>query len=331
MKRIFSIVSLAAMLFVMMSCGKKMQDYDGYAVVESDPVTNLAVFSTGEGLQGLAQSDGEVIIKPEYQEIHLYGNFVTARLSNAEFDKAVKKMAEDAGINKDTGMREGMKRMENARHEFIVPGYQNGYIRLFNTSGKMLKDYAFQAKALWIDAMGDSIVWKTERNVDSARDAYQLLDINGNATDIEDFRPLADSYSYTAGGTMYFKNKGSRPVTLYGSKVNTANGVFITHDRGSYLAYLNIFTGDGKPLSFGDWTPVGWKEGPDGNGIFVLLAEGDPEMKRPYAGRIKKVVHVTSTGVSPALPAGYSVSNPGEVFVNLNGPDGRMAVYRWND
>ena len=330
MKNFSYILSLVAMLLIVVSCDKKMQDYDGYTVVKSNPGSNLTVFATGEGLQGLATSEGDVIIKPEYEEIHVDGNFVTARLSKAEFDKAVKKMAKDAGINENTNMLDGMKKMEKASHEFIVPGYGNSYKRLFNTSGKMLKDYAFQPSALWIEAMGDSIVWRTNGNADSGRDAFQLLDVNGNATDIEDFKPMKDSYSYTVDGTMYFKSKGSEPMTLYGSGVQTSNGVFISHDRGEFLDYLNVFTGDGKPLSFDGWTPVGWTEGPDGNGVFVLIIEGDPDMKRHYSGRVKNVVHVTSTGVSDALPAGYWVSNPGTTDIYLKRPDGREAVYFWN-
>lgn len=211
MKRSFLLASLMLMLVTVVSCSKKMQDYDGFAVVQSIPDKNLTIFSTSEGLKGLAASDGKVIIKPEYGSIRVDGKFVTAQLSEAEFNKAVKKMAEDAGIDRNTNIVDGIKRMENAKHEFIVPGYGNGYLRLFNISGKMLKDYAFQAKALWIDAMGDSIVWRTERNVDPNRNAYQLLDVDGNATDIEGFKPLVDAYTYTVDGVKYFKKAGCEP------------------------------------------------------------------------------------------------------------------------
>lgn len=296
------------------------------------------VFRTADDLFGTAKADnGKVIIKPEYGFISIDGNFAVATLSDAEYENIVKKMLKSAGIDENTSSREAAEKFEKIKpHEFVKLGNSaQAYKRLFNADGKMLKDYAYQPTVLWSKASGDTLVWKTSKNNDPSRDAYQLVSVSGLTTDVEAAGYANDTFNYTIDGVMYVKRPGKEPVSLSGSSLSTAGELFISHDKGETLSYLNIFDPEGNKLDFDGWCPVRWKSGPDGEGIFVRLLKGSPDDRIHPSGREADICYITPDGViSPTLPEGYSVRKD-DYYHNVADlilPDGtRDALIWWHD
>lgn len=305
------LIAILAIIGLLTSCGKKMQDYPDYSVEETGGNGGeLTVFKTADGLYGLAHSDnGDVIIEPKYGYLSLKGNFAVASMSEDEYNKIVREMLDDAGINEDTSPREYAEKMENIKKHYLIRmGYDGRrYKRLFNAEGKMLKDYAFDPNALWIDVMGDTIVWKTSRNNNPENDAHQLVTVSGETTDIEDDGFSPTTFTYTIDGVMYVKQAGRQEFTLRGSNMRQGGNLYITHDRGKTLKYLIIYNADGQPVDFGNWSPNRWIEGPSGKGIFVELLSGSPDSDVSWRGREQDIKYVNENGVISKLPFGYVV------------------------
>lgn len=326
-KQLHLLVCLMAILGLATSCSKNMKDYPGSTVETSGEDGKTVVFKTPEGLYGVAKADdGEVIIKPEYGYITLSGNFIVANMSDAEYNDIVKKSLADAGIDEITSPEETFEKLDNIeKHEFITPGYKgSAYSRLFNIEGKMLKDYAFRPKALWIDTMGDTIVWETKSNNKAERDAYQLVSVSGEVIDIEDADFVGDIFTYSINESLSVKQKGKPEVILRGYKLRMSGGLYITHDKRDNFRYLRIYTPDAKEIEFDDKLPKRWTKGPSDKGIFVEIANKERE---------RDIIYINEKGIISDIPSGYTI-NKSQFYnnVELIGPNGReVSKLYWKD
>lgn len=339
MKRLIATLTTVIFMLGMVSCGKKMSDYPNSEVAMTSDDGKIVVFKTAGNLYGAAEAEGgKVIVSPEYGDLRLLGNFIVASMSGEEYEKTAEEIAGKAGIKEDDTPSElhdkiGKLRELEENHEFYKSGYNaSQFKRLYNSKGEMLKDWSFQPKALWNDAAGDTLVWNSERNNRSERDVYQLVSVSGDVTDIEDASFFPGIYTYTVNGELYIKQKGQAPVTLYGTNLQKAGHLFITHDTNSHLHFLNIFTPAGEALSFDGWNPTRWIAGPDEKGIFVELKSGSPDDKIHYSARKQKIIYITDDGrIASTLPEGYSAMGSDITNeVELMAPNGRiMSKFYW--
>lgn len=272
------------------SCTKKMQDYDGFALIYEDPETDLAIFEIEGGKQGAAAIDGKILIEPEYTAVGLCGKFISA----TKFDETATENLEyyDEGI---------------------------GQTRLFDNHGKMLKDFTESAFTNWFDAMGDTILWGVYNASD---DSYQLqlIGINGDVTDIYEFSTDSNYYTYTIKGKKYFKRPGEEPNYIDSPNIARCYEMYVAQFYDETMPYYRVYLPNGAEVNFGEgWRMRLWTEGPQYNGMFVEIFD-DKNDKTAY-------LYITEDGIADSLPEGYRigeyVGNYGGTYTHILQPNGR--------
>lgn len=319
----------------MISCSSNIKNMDGITVENSDKESGLTVFKTKDDLHGVADADGNIVLDAEYGSISLYGPFIVAQLSDKKFDEELQMAAKKAGVDeKHMKNWKPSDDVKEIKHEFIVPGYNNIYYRLFASNGKMLKDYSRGGTAYRNELMGDTVIWKSTQNVDSNRDCQQLVTLNGETIDIENFNITPKTWGYTTKDGRMYQNMNGVMTELWGKKVGEYKEFIITKGYASnpHSKTLNIFCGNGKFCTPKGYDVIKWTEDPDGNGIFVKAIEGNESRgeKRGFYARPQKHFYITEDGTVQDIPEGYYEKNPYGNTVDLYSPDGRM-VGRWND
>lgn len=310
MKKFKFFLSGAIVALLVTGCTKKMQDYDGVRVIDEYPESNLVTFEIKDYLTGVADNEGKIIIKPEYDEVEVQGKFITA--TKCEETEAVES--------------------EDDFDEFDFGGNN---VRLYTVDGKMLKDFEENAYTIWDEAMGDTILWAATMHDDPSLDVMQLVSADGETTDIEEFNYGNGFYTYKLNGTTYFKRPGEEPSTITGQRVTYTQCMYISHDYSGRVNRLRIYTDNGAEVSFDDWLPIRYIRAPGYDDIFVKLVRGDITNATKYSGE-QKVVYVNQNGISNEWPKGYSLGTRGtpgfnEIIVVIK-PNGRaIEPFDWHD
>lgn len=298
------LLSLIAVV-VIVSCGKgNINKMSGITVIEKPNEAGLIVFMDRNGLVGVADSNGDVILDPDFGEVSIHGNFIVAHLSEAKYEEELKKIAEKSGINENTRPGDDIKPVS---HEFIRIGYNNLYYRLYNSKGKMLKDYCLNPFYGINKTMRDSLIWKSNNNADPKRNVKQIVDVNGNTTDIDDYCFGGGCLFYIEDDNTYVRYPDGKINKISGWQPKVHNNLILTRGIASDLKLncLTIYKPDGNSVYIEGWTPCGWMNVPDGDGIFVLAMEGGLYDERSAYVRPRTVFYVTEEGNVADLPIGY--------------------------
>lgn len=327
----FSSLAFLLVCVVLAACKSNINSMKGVSVVESDKETGLTVFRTDDSLYGVADAGGDVVIEAEYGEITLYGSFVKAKLSDRTFKEETDRMIEESGAREDWKPGDDVKEL---KHEYLVAGYDNVYYRLFTADGTMIKDYSRGGTAFWTSLMGDSIIWKSNLNVDKDRDCLQLINADGETTDIKDFNVTPSAWGYTTeDGTSHTFGANGREMEMWGRKVGEEPGFIITKGTASDpdAMALNVFTTGGEYCYFEGYDPIAYLYDDEGKGLFIKALEGE-EVKgesRAWRTRPQKFFYVTPEGKVTDIPEGYTVRNPYGNDLDLYNPEGQLMGYGW--
>lgn len=304
--RIRKILSFAIVLMMLMaSCGKgNINKMDGITVLGQDSATKLIAFSNEKGLVGVADSTGKIILDAEFKSLEIGGNFIVADLSDEEFNTEMEKLAKKTGLNDD---REDGDDYKEVKHKFLKIGYENHYSRLYNTKGKMLRDYSFNPTYRFVKTMKDSMIWESRGNVDTKMNGTQIVDVEGRATDIDRYSWGETILFYMKDGDTYVRKPSGVTEMIAGWSPRVYNNLILTKGIAGDLKLncLNIYKPDGNCVYIKGWTPSKYMEVPDGKGLFILALEGDMFDKRgPYV-RPQNIFYITEEGEVADLPAGY--------------------------
>lgn len=329
-----SLVSLAAV-----SCTKHFEDYKDAVVTETDEASGMFVFRTADGLYGAANADGEVVVEPEYQGIILKPPFIAAHLSDKEFEDECEKLAKKAGADKEPEdadeAREIMENLQNIKHDYIIPGYANSYYRVFNSKGKMLKDYALHAAVYHVPEMGDSAFY----TINNYREkTTELLTADGESTTIEEcFFTAKGIFGYRDAETLHMKMNG-RWISLWGKPVGAHNGMLVLKGSNSDPddATFEVVDANGELIYVGKYDIVSWIEDDSNGGIFIKVLEGQKMKgeKRSFTMRPMSIFFIDKDGkLNENLPDGYSTRKSGyDNNVYLINPQGREVYdYFWHN
>ena len=318
------------LLLLITGCRQNINNMNNLTIFERDSTSNLTIFETEEGLRGVADAHGDVIIKPEYNHILLCGPFITVKIPDKEFQKEIEKLAKKAGIDDDFKPGDEIKEV---KHEFIVPGYGNSYYRLYNSSGKKLTDYPFRSAGLWTPIMGDSIVWKNDYiHIDPSERGIFIISTKGKKTKIKDYWIGKKYWGYLdSENLLHEKMAGGVWHDLWGIPIMTVRDLLITKGCVSDLKdrTVTVFNKNGKMSYIDGYDIVGWGVDRDKDGVFVKCLEGE-EMrgeKRSDSERPKKFFYITQDGKVNEIPAGYYTKDEYDyngIDTYLHAPSGRI-------
>ncbi len=329
--RIKGILSFAIMVMILMtSCGKgNINKMDGITILGQDPETKFIGFTNEKGLVGVADSTGKIILDAEFKSLEVRGNFIVADLSDEEFNAEMEKLAKKAGLNKDSELGGDYKKVE---HKFLRMGYGNNYRRLYNTKGKMLKDYSLKPTIRFVKTMKDSMIWDISGYVDPNRNVRQIVDVEGRTTDIDRYS-WGDRYLfYMKNGDTYVRKPSGVTELIAGWTPHVHNNNLIL-TRGITddlkLNCLNIYKPDGDRVYIEGWTPSKYMAEPDGKGLFILALEGGMFDKRSQYVRPQNIFYIAEEGEVADFPAGYYLEkDPFYPRFRLMNPRGRE-LFHW--
>lgn len=319
------------------SCSKSMNDYENVTIEHTDSISGAVVFKTSEGLEGVADKDGEIILKPKFGSITIDYPFIEAKLSEKEFNDENKKMAEKAGYKEGREYtREEMKKIvENLaeqKHPYLRAGYGNSYSRLYNFEGKMLKDYQLQGTMLHLQMMGDTVVW-----TGGVPEEKELINRAGVTTPLKDYYFSGSNFGYRTKDGFTFVKYDGRWEELFGKLVGGVNGFIVLKGTNSDPnAQSFSFKGPNGFVYVNGWDIVAWKEDKINGGIFVKIKEGEVVRgeKRHFRSRPTDFRYISKEGTAQKLPPGYTVRQISydKNDADLYGPDGRrISTLWWHD
>ncbi|MGN1375679.1 MAG: hypothetical protein ACI4V5_03905, partial [Prevotella sp.] len=293
---------LVGFLTLFASCSKHFDDFKDASIIETDEKSGLFTFKTVDNLFGVANSDGEIIVDPEYKSIVLSPPFIFAHLSDEIYNKEIDEMAKKAGADKEPKdadeAREIMENYAKQEHEYIIPGYSNSYYCVFNSDGKRIKDFALGANLHHIPQMGDTAFY----TIQNCREkTIELINKDGKSTPIE-------NYYFTDKKTFgYRDNEGNLQMNingkwhlLWGAPVGSYNGMIILQgDRSDPKKQVfDIVDSNANLIYLDGWDIVRWIENDDTGGIFVKALEGEEIKgeKRSFWSRPMAIFYIDKNG-----------------------------------